>query len=306
MSIYVERFIAADAGRVWALTQQPEMHQRWDLRFSRIEYLPVEKGGGPQEFLFETRLGLGLTIRGTGRTTGERREDSGESSSALVFGSQSPISLIRKGSGYWKYAPEKSGMRFATRYDYAVRWGWVGWLLDRAIFRPMMAWATALSFDAVAIWAERGTAPETTRRLTAAYAICRWVLAGVWFYEAVFPKLLGPHEQEIFLTMGAGFSADIAPTIIRALGLIELMLAVLLVVFWRRRWPAWVSLLAMLPAAVMAAYAGPALITAPFNVVVINGMVAALSAAVIVLCPLVASAGNCRWSARGGRAMVGL
>ena len=38
--IYVECLIKAPLDTIWALTQHPEMHQRWDLRFSRITYLP--------------------------------------------------------------------------------------------------------------------------------------------------------------------------------------------------------------------------------------------------------------------------
>jgi hypothetical protein len=38
--IYVEIFIRAPIERVWTLTQQPDLHQRWDLRFSEIQYLP--------------------------------------------------------------------------------------------------------------------------------------------------------------------------------------------------------------------------------------------------------------------------
>jgi len=35
-AVYVEIDIAADLPRVWELTQEPSLHQRWDLRFSEI------------------------------------------------------------------------------------------------------------------------------------------------------------------------------------------------------------------------------------------------------------------------------
>ncbi len=38
--IYVEIFIRGTLEDLWRLTQTPELHTRWDLRFSRIEYLP--------------------------------------------------------------------------------------------------------------------------------------------------------------------------------------------------------------------------------------------------------------------------
>jgi len=40
-AVYVEIDIAADLPRVWELTQEPSLHQRWDLRFSEITYRDV-------------------------------------------------------------------------------------------------------------------------------------------------------------------------------------------------------------------------------------------------------------------------
>ena len=36
--IYVEIFIRGTLEDLWRLTQTPELHTRWDLRFSRIEF----------------------------------------------------------------------------------------------------------------------------------------------------------------------------------------------------------------------------------------------------------------------------
>ena len=37
--IYVERRVRGSVDEVWRLTQTPEVHQRWDLRFTEIRYL---------------------------------------------------------------------------------------------------------------------------------------------------------------------------------------------------------------------------------------------------------------------------
>ena len=74
--------------------------------------------------------------------------------SALRFGSESPISIIRAGSGYWKYVPTGDGIRFLTAYDYRTRFGIVGRLADRVAFRPLLGWATAWSFDRLRLWLE--------------------------------------------------------------------------------------------------------------------------------------------------------
>jgi uncharacterized membrane protein YphA (DoxX/SURF4 family) len=296
MSIFVERIIDAPADRLWALTQTPEFHQRWDLRFTRIHYLPG--AAGPQTFEYETRVAPGVVIRGTGQTTSEFRSSAGERSSALVFASSDPRSLIRKGSGYWQYTPMHAEQtRFATSYDYAPRWGVAGRIVDAVIFRPMMAWATAWSFDRLARWATRDVSPETSRGISIAYTVARMSLVVLWLYHGIVPKLLGPHPGEVALAMHAGISAAHVHAFLIAIGIGEVLIAALLALLWHRRWPAMVSGLLMILALLVVLITSPAAAFGPFNVVTTNIMVGALSAVVYVLQPDVVRAGSCRWRA---------
>jgi len=161
-SIYVEILVRGALSDIWNLTQRPELHQRWDLRFTEIEYLPRPDASLPQRFLYTTRIGFGLAIRGWGESTGVREADGGGRTSALKFGSEDPKSLIREGSGYWRYIPAADGVRFLTRYDYRTRYGLVGRLLDRILFRPFLGWATAWSFDRLRLWIEQGIDPSVS------------------------------------------------------------------------------------------------------------------------------------------------
>jgi len=156
--IYVERLIRADIERVWKYTQEPDLHQRWDLRFSTIRYLP-HLAGEPQKFRYETRIGFGLRIAGFGESIGEVLSDAGSRTSKLLFWSDDRKSLIAKGSGYWRYIPTDGGTRFLTYYDYTTRFGVLGRMVD-LVFRPLIGWATARSFDALALWLEDGLEPE--------------------------------------------------------------------------------------------------------------------------------------------------
>ena len=52
-SIYVEILIHGDMESLWRKTQEPKLHQRWDLRFSEIDYLPRQPGE-PQKFLYSS------------------------------------------------------------------------------------------------------------------------------------------------------------------------------------------------------------------------------------------------------------
>src|SRR5205823_8033662 len=124
--IYVEIFIRSSIEEVWRLTQTPEQHERWDLRFTSIEYLPRACPEKPQRFRYTTRIGLGITIAGEGETVGESNGTDGKRSSALKFWSDDSKSLIRRGSGYWSYVPTQDGVRFLTLYDYETRFGKAG------------------------------------------------------------------------------------------------------------------------------------------------------------------------------------
>lgn len=69
--IYVESLIQAPLDRVWDATQQPEQHQRWDVRFGHISYLR-RVDGEPQRFTYATTVAPGVTIAGTGESLGDR------------------------------------------------------------------------------------------------------------------------------------------------------------------------------------------------------------------------------------------
>jgi len=153
-AIYVSIRIAAPMERVWQLTQDPALHARWDVRFSRITPTARLAGGGTR-FIYERRL-PGWTITGSGTTIGEHDRPDGTRTSALRFDSDSRLSPLGSGRGYWRYRPDGEGVVFTTGYDYSPQWGRT---LD-LIVRPLIGWATAWSFDRLRIWAESGAPPE--------------------------------------------------------------------------------------------------------------------------------------------------
>ncbi|AYG84905.1 hypothetical protein DWB77_07120 [Streptomyces hundungensis] len=190
--LYVEALIDVDLDVLWERTQDPAQHQSWDLRFTSISYLPRAEGA-PQRFRYATRLLPFLWVAGTGVSAGERQRPDGTRVSALRFASAHPLSLLREGSGYWRYIPGPDGIRFLTGYDYRPRWGSWGALLDRLVFRPLMGWATAWSFDRLRLWCERGTRPRAA--LAHALGECGLRLAlvlAVLLASPVVPLVLGP------------------------------------------------------------------------------------------------------------------
>jgi hypothetical protein len=162
--IYVEALMHAPMDNLWEKTQRPELHQRWDLRFTRIKYLPRDDETQPQRFLYSTRIGFGLEISGEGESIGTKSADDGSRTSALRFWSHDRRSLILEGSGYWRYVPSVDGVRFLTSYDYRTRFGLAGRIIDRLLFRRLLGWATAWSFDRLRLWLEEGSEPEKSIR----------------------------------------------------------------------------------------------------------------------------------------------
>ena len=59
--IYVEIPIRGSMEELWEKTQNPALHQRWDPRFTQIEYVP-RKADEAQKFLYRTRIGFGLNL----------------------------------------------------------------------------------------------------------------------------------------------------------------------------------------------------------------------------------------------------
>ena len=154
--LYIEIRIEASLDRVWELSQDPQAHPRWDLRFSRI--IPIEEDEQRQvRFCYEYLLPLG-----------HRQRADGQATSVLKFDTTDPLSPIGPGAGYWRYIPTEDGLRFITGYNYEPGMGLVGKTFDSSIIRPALGWATALSFDRLRLWAESDLEPQTSRN--------RWML----------------------------------------------------------------------------------------------------------------------------------
>jgi len=182
--IRVTTTVTGAPDRLWRLTQDTAHHPRWDLRFSAITPAGTDDDGR-QRFTYalalpHPRLPL-LTVRGTGKSTAERRGDDGAGTSALRFArGEAPadrLSPLASGAGHWQYEPQPDGRtRFTTGYDYRPGWGRLGAALDPWLTRPLVGWATAWSFDRLRLWAERGQTPERSRDLALAWTAARAVV----------------------------------------------------------------------------------------------------------------------------------
>lgn len=274
--IYVESRIHCEMEDLWSATQEPERHQRWDVRFGEISYDPLENGK-PQQFTYATTVAPGVTISGTGESLGERDRPDGSRWSGLRFWAADPRSIIEAGAGYWRYVPTDDGIRFLTRYDYRPRWGRLGELGDRWMFRPAFGWATAWSFDRLRLWLEDAIAPERSRDQAVAHATAVAGLAGVWLYQGLVPKLWRADSGEVAIWRGFGLEESTARIVVRAVGAVEAAIG-LGTVAARSRRAVFVATAALMPALAFGAGAADRRsLTRAFNPVSLNWAVAALA-----------------------------
>ena len=289
----METFIRGSLDELWEKTQEPQLHKLWDLRFTDIEYLPRESPEAPQRFLYATRIGFGMRIEGEGETVGTIEKDGGMRTSALKFWSDDKKSLISTGSGYWKYIPADGGVRFLTWYDYKTRFGPVGELFDLILFRPLMGWATAWSFDRLRLWIDEGVDPSTSLRLSCIHAFARLAIAFVWLYHGLVPKLIFHNYDELLPLLRLGYSMSDSTLLMKIAGLAEIAFAFVQIVFWTKRWPLVITAIGMIGAFIGVASTAPELLFKAFNTVTTNLMLFSLAAIGILSMGKLPSAARC-------------
>ena len=74
MSIYVEILVRAPMDALWNQTQTPSLHEKWDLRFTRIEYLQKEVDDPRFTFSYWNAQNGRYNPRGVKMTPAERGE----------------------------------------------------------------------------------------------------------------------------------------------------------------------------------------------------------------------------------------
>ena len=241
-------------------TQDPARHQRWDVRFGRITYLP-RVDGEPQRFTYATTVAPGVTIAGTGESLGDRDRPDGTRWSGLTFWADDRRSIIDAGAGYWRYVPTDDGVRFLTRYDYRPRWGRVGEVLDRRAFRPLFGWATAWSFDRLRLWLEDGTPPERSRDLAVAHAAASPGSSGCSPTRASSRSCGRSTRTRSPSGEGSGWGRPEPDGPCGPSGAVEAAFAVATVARSDRRWPFVVALAAMPTLAIGAAVSDRSILT---------------------------------------------
>ncbi|WP_078551421.1 DoxX-like family protein [Bacillus alkalicellulosilyticus] len=290
--IYVEIEIESDMERVWEYTQNPSIHEQWDLRFSEISYLPKAKEEDLQKFLYKTNIGFGLSIAGEGESVKTIQKDN-ERMSSLKFWTNHPLSLIREGSGYWKYVQTESGIQFFTQYDYRTRFGLSGKMID-ILFKPLIGWATAWSFDCLRIWIEKEIPPRISLLRTMYHFIISFVLAFIWIYQGLVPKILHQEAGELALLKGTGLFQGNEVLFLYGLGIGQIVFGLLFLWINRQKWLHLVNIAALLALGVGAYFSQGVVFAGPFNLPTITVAVVGYSVIALLNLQDLPSASRCK------------
>jgi hypothetical protein len=277
---------------LWTHTQDPATHQQWDLRFTEIKYLPKDNPTDPQKFLYSTKIGFGIKVNGIGESVATKTKDNGESTSVLKFSSDSNLSIIRQGSGYWKYVPESDGIKFFTGYDYETRWGIFGKVFDKSIFRPLMIWATAWSFDCLKNWIEKGLHPKQAINAQLTVLLSSIALSLVWIYQGLIPKLLFSNSGEIEILKQSGAFTGNEKNVLTFIGWAEILFG-LIILFVHKKSIHIINIIALLLLSAAALFSNAKIFTFPFNPFSLNISMIAISIIAILNIRFLPKASNC-------------
>ena len=140
-----------------------------------------------------------------------------------------------------------------------------------------MGWATAWSFDRLRLWIEKGIDPAVSLQRSLIHIVARSALSFVWLYQGLVPKLLALHADELALIRQGGFSVSAAPLALMAIGWMEVILGLAMLVLFHHRWLFLLTILLMICATVGVAINSPQFLMAAFNPVSLNVLMAGMA-----------------------------
>lgn len=107
--------------------------------------------------------------------------------------------------------------------------------------------------------------------------VCRYVIAFVWLYQGIVPKLLGPHADELRMNMALGLTEAQAHMLSYVGGGLEIGLGFLVLIFYRSRWSYFATIAVLLGLFAFTLVFVPEFVVSAFNSTTVNLAVCALA-----------------------------
>ncbi|WP_391116973.1 DoxX-like family protein [Psychrobacillus sp. L3] len=236
-----------------------------------------------------------MNIAGWGKSVGTFHAKDDSRTSSLHFGTDQAISIIREGKGYWKYKPDQSSITFLTQYDYETNFGAIGRFFDRLIFRPLIGWATALSFDVLKRWLEKGESPSAQYSRFFSHWIITLLFFFVWIYQGLVPKLIMMHPEEVSMTKNLlAITTSEASGIVATIGIAEIIFGFIWLLYSNKKRLLGIQLILFPLLTLSAIYADPTILSHPFNPLTFNVTLFGLSIIGFFMSKDIPSAKSCK------------
>ena len=190
--------------------------------------------------------------------------------------------------------PSNNGTIFITQYDYEGRFGLFGKFLD-LLFRPAMGWGTALSFDVLKRWIERGELPRSQYLRFFSIGIITMFFFFIWLYHGLVPKMIAKHPEEVsMLSSFISLEETVVVKWLWVIGLLEVLFAVVWLLYPTKRHLFALQMIIFPVLTISSFIASPSLWLAPFNPVTFNASLWVLSIVGFLLANDLPSASSCR------------
>jgi hypothetical protein len=111
--------------------------------------------------------------------------------------------------------------------------------------------------------------------------LCNITVAGIWLYQGIVPKLLGPHPDELAMSIAFGIPPNFQIAISYAVGVGEILLGLCILFMSYRAWPQLFSAISTAILLIFVAIYTPHYLIGAFNPVVMN--IASIILSVVVL-----------------------
>ncbi|NVJ59938.1 MAG: DoxX-like family protein [Gammaproteobacteria bacterium] len=102
------------------------------------------------------------------------------------------------------------------------------------------------------------------------HLIATLTIAFIWAYHGLVPKLLGPHSQELDMIAAFGINENLATTLAYIAGVLELLMAVLVLVYRNKFWPFYLTIAIVLVLSITVLFGQPSFVMFAFNPITIN------------------------------------
>ncbi len=207
--------------------------------------------------------------------------------------------MIQIGRGYWKYTPNGEKICFETQYDYETRFGGVGRIIDSSVFRPLLGWATAWSFDALKLWLEKGLHPRLLIRKSITYWLICFLLSFVWMYQGLMPKVLFNHPEEVQMLsvlIGSNKNSILA---LKIIGFLEIGFGIMWLLPFQKQKLLLLHIIILIGLTIVAGFTNILSFFQPFNPISLNFILIGLSIIGYMNSSDLPRAKNCKRKRRG-------